>query len=680
MTRYIKYAVLLVAFVAGWGGRAAAQGARPPTAGSAVTAASPSDNASSSATVVIPECVRDLITPTTTAEELALLSQTECIPVYDQRPDKPFDRDTEVRLTGEQLAARGAVDLATALALLPDVTVRDGGRGGQIIDIRGARKGEVAITIDGVLVSDPYYGTFDLTSIPITDIVQIRVATTPQSPIDGPGGPGGVIEVSTRDAIGPQLVVARLEGDTLPSAGVTATARTMISGHTAMRLSLGDQFGGHEFTLLNGRESIGNDDHDANGSLRLEYRDGDARVAGDLFVDTRHYIAPPNDNQQFFLDVDKETTTRADIKADDKIDGFQIQGEAGIQYLHRISREFTDPTEKDESSLEDLTGWRQSAFALVTRPIDKEWRWAASTTVIHETCDVGTQFVSTTNCHQALIEPAADLQYEHRTIRVDGSVGEAIPVFIGAPPYAEGKLIARWRPMFGHLELIGTIGRKGRVPSLRERNEPGDGNPKLGPELADTFEFRAIEHINDRVHVEVAPYYRYASGIIVTAPVQDPTNPLFGKLINLGITQFWGVDVLGRVRILPIVEVGGGYSYIQVREYGDPNSNDDVVDTHPLNYLPTNKFDAWVQVTPLSRLSAIVRAIYVGSAYGSGNTSGEVLLPGYTTLEATVTWQINTKYLFVLRGEDLTDVRPQLMPHVYGYGTEVYAIFQGTWN
>src|SRR3954471_24240350 len=145
-----------------------------------------------------------------TDEDLAKLSQGEAIEIFDERPDKPFDRDTEVRLTGEQLAARGAVDLGTALALLPDVSVRDAGRGGVNIDIRGARKGAVSVLIDGVLVTDPYYGTFDVSTIPITDIVQIRVSTSPQSPIDGPGGPGGVIEVHTRDAIGSQLVIGRL--------------------------------------------------------------------------------------------------------------------------------------------------------------------------------------------------------------------------------------------------------------------------------------------------------------------------------------------------------------------------------------------------------------------------------------------------------------------------------------
>ena len=95
-------------------------------------------------------------------EDLVKLSQGEAIEIFDERPDKPFDRDTEVRLTGEQLAARGAVDLGTALALLPDVIVRDAGRGGFNVDIRGARKGAVACS--STVCSSPIRTTAHSTS------------------------------------------------------------------------------------------------------------------------------------------------------------------------------------------------------------------------------------------------------------------------------------------------------------------------------------------------------------------------------------------------------------------------------------------------------------------------------------------------------------------------------------
>ena len=85
-----------------------------------------------------------------TDAELEKLAGKEAIVIFDERPNKPFDRDTEVRLTGEQLAARGAVDLATALALLPEITVRDAGRGGQNIDIRGARLPDAVLAFSGV--------------------------------------------------------------------------------------------------------------------------------------------------------------------------------------------------------------------------------------------------------------------------------------------------------------------------------------------------------------------------------------------------------------------------------------------------------------------------------------------------------------------------------------------------
>jgi len=239
-------------------------------------------------------------------EDMAKLAEGEAIEIYDERPDKPFDRDTEVRLTGEELAARGAVDLATALALLPDVTVRDAGRGGFNIDIRGARKGAVSILIDGVLVSDPYYGTFDVSTIPITDIVQIRVATTPQSPIDGPGGPGGVIEVHTRDAIGRQVVIGRITADSLPSFGMTGTARVALIPHLALRLSASGLGGARDLDLP-GDDTIGEHRYATTGSGRLEYRKGDRRIAADGFIDNRHYISPPSDiNRSSILMIDRD--------------------------------------------------------------------------------------------------------------------------------------------------------------------------------------------------------------------------------------------------------------------------------------------------------------------------------------------------------------------------------------
>jgi outer membrane receptor protein involved in Fe transport len=630
-----NYAILFAATTAIWGRDAHAEGGNPePSAPPALSDA-----------------------------DVLKLSQTEQIEIYDERPDKPFDRDTEVRLSGDQLAARGATDLSSALALLPDVIVRDAGRGGTNIDVRGARKGEVTIFIDGVNVSDPYYGTFDLSSIPITDIVQIRLATAPQSPIDGPGGPGGVIEVHTRDAVGPQLVIARTAGDSLPSFGVTGSARVALAKQLALRLSASGQGGGRDLPLpaSAGGALLNEDRHSATGSARLEYREGKSRVVLDGFIDERHYIAPPSDVMtSAVLVVDREATKRASIKGDIEVDKLQLEGQVWVHHLYRRSRFFADPALQKPSSAEDLSALRTGAMALATRPIGKEWRWAASATVDHESAEVGGGMMPVTG-DVTLTELAGDLQYEHRTVRVDGAVGLAAPIGVSADPWPEGKLVGKWRPSFGALELTGTVARKGRVPSLRERFDPSfGGNPKLAPEKDDLVEARAIESVSDQLRIELAPFYRHTSGII-------RADPMTMKLSNLGIVNFYGVDVLARVRVHPMAEVGGAYDYIYAKsETTGPN---------PLDRLPEHRGETWVQVTPDPRLTVLARVRFFGETVDQGTK-----LPSYTLLEGTVTAPVSKQYLAVLRVDDALDARPLTRNGYHMLGRVVSLVLQGQWE
>jgi outer membrane cobalamin receptor len=598
---------------------------------------------------------------------LAKLAEGESIEIFDERPDKPFDRDTEVRLTGAQLAARGAVDLATALALLPDVTVRDAGRGGFNIDVRGARKGAVSILIDGVLVTDPYYGTFDVSTIPITDIVQIRVATTPQSPLDGPGGPGGVIEVHTRDAIGPQVVVARITADSLPSFGMTGTARAALAPHLALRLS-GSGLGGARDLDLDGGAAIGEQRHAATGAGRLEYRNGDRRISVDGFLDDRHYVSPPSDTipRAQILMIDRETTARASAKADDKIGSLQLQAQAWTHYLERRSRSYSNAALDSAVQVENLKALRSGAMALATRPFLRDFRWAVSTTVDFEKAVVSDIVNAVVRGKTTLVESAGDLQYERKRFRADLAVGVTVPFGVDAKPWPEAKAVAKYKPT-GDLELTATGAYKGRIPSLRERFAPVNGNPDLGPERIGHGELRAVEHINDRLHLELAPYYKRSTGTITAS--REMMN--LGKLVNLGTVTYWGVDSMARVTPHPMVELGGGYEYIKVHSIdADGMRRDD-----PLDRLPHHRWDGWVQARPDPRISALARVKYFGSAIDQTKQ-----VDGYTLVEANVTAQITKQYLAVLRIDDLLNVRPETRAGYHTAGRVISIVMQGTWE
>jgi hypothetical protein len=649
MVRPGKYLIPMVAIAEAWGNTAHADEASPPRA---PVAAAPAEDPAAGPATAAPANLRD---------GLEDVVPGEAIEIFDERPDKPFDRDTEVRLTGAELAARGAVDLATALALLPDVTVRDAGRGGFNIDIRGARKGAVSVLIDGVPVSDPYYGTFDVSTIPVTDIVQIRVATTPQSPIDGPGGPGGVIEVLTRDAIGPQVVIGRLTADSLPSIGMTGTARVALAPSLALRLSASG-LGGARDLELPGDASIGEGRRAATGAGRLEYRRGDRRIAVDGFLDTRSYVSPPSDTMRSaILLIDRETSARATIKVDDRIGALQLQAQAWTHYLGRRSRSYLDPELGSPQQLEDLEALRSGATALATRPFLRDFRWATSVTVDFERAVVSDIADQTVRGRTTVVAAAADLQYERGRFRGDVAVGGAAPFGVDARPWPEAKAVARYRPR-NDLELTATAAYKGRVPSLRERFDE-NGNRELGPERIAHAELRAIERIADRLHLELAPYTKRSTGTIRSS--LDPMD--MGKLINLCDVTFWGVDTQARVAPHRMVEVGGGYGYIRARS---SDGDDD-----PLDRLPRHRWDAWLRVRPDARFSALARARYIGSAIDQTRR-----VDGYMVLEGNLTAQLTPQYLAVLRVDDLANVRPETRAGYHTAGRVVSIVMQGTWD
>ena len=64
-------------------------------------------------------------------------------------------------LTGRELSERGANNLAEALDLLPELSLRPSGRGASRVDLRASRQASVLILVDGAPVNEPYFGDFD---------------------------------------------------------------------------------------------------------------------------------------------------------------------------------------------------------------------------------------------------------------------------------------------------------------------------------------------------------------------------------------------------------------------------------------------------------------------------------------------------------------------------------------
>lgn len=585
----------------------------------------------------------------------------EVIELWDERPEKPFDRDTEVRLTADDLARAGATDLASALALLPDVQVQDAGRGGAVIYIRGARKGAVRVLVDGVSVSDPYYGTFDVTTIPVTDLVQIRLSTAPASPIDGPGGPGGVIELHTRDAIGGRLLVGRVTGDSLPSFGAAATGRTALGRGLALRLSVTGQAGLRELPAARpGATSVDVDEgrRATTAAGRLEWRRGDARLAVDGFVDHRRYLQPPSEELVTNLTlIDGETSARGSLAADLRRGALQLAAQVWGHALTRTSRSFDSPTMERQVALEALRSARLGGRVLATRPLGKHLRWVTSATVDHERARVEDQGGSVNHGDVTLTELAAGLQAERGPWSADAAVGLAAPLGTAATPWPEAKLVARYAPS-ARVTVTAVGARKGRAPALRDRFRLDGGNPDLDPEQAWHGELRVVARAPGENTVELAPYLHRTSGTF-KQPMGSPI------LVNLGDLTVSGVDATVRARPDPRLEVGTSYQLTRA------TSTD--LGPHPLDRLPAHRVELFARGTPHPRVTAGLRWRYASRAWDRGQQT-----PAYTLVEATIAARVSRDWQVVVRGDDLGDTRPELRSGYRAAGRVLALTVQGT--
>ncbi|MFI5289887.1 MAG: TonB-dependent receptor, partial [Polyangia bacterium] len=210
------------------------------------------------------------------------------------------EKGTTLVITAKELTERGVDNLAEALDLMPEVIVRQGGNGQMRIDLRGAKQREMLILIDGVPVDEPWQGTFDLASIPVTDIVEIRVTLAPASPLEGPGGDGGIVEVMTLKASGGRRLDARVRASTAPDALASITGRTPLASGLALRGSAGGRWGEPSYAVIapGGAPAQFQDaDGQAHTSLRLEKEWKHTRVTGDAWYEHRSYFIPPTDTE-----------------------------------------------------------------------------------------------------------------------------------------------------------------------------------------------------------------------------------------------------------------------------------------------------------------------------------------------------------------------------------------------
>ena len=577
------------------------------------------------------------VDPTAADEAAPPMVGAETVELWGERPDKPFRRDTRLELTGAELGERGVTDLAEALALVPELEVVYKGRGGMQVNIRGARKGAIKIIVDGVPVAEPYYGTFDISTMPVTDIEQIRVSLSPSSPVDGVGGPGGVIEVHTRDAIGARLARLYLQGSDLPAANLSATVRHALSESLAARASVAALLSGEEYDLGD-QGGLDEDRRGLTGGLRLEYRRGGRRVLVDGLLQHHQFAVNPGDQESSLTRVvDGLLTARLGVVGDLPLGGYRLQGRAHWQRLDEDSTSYDGPLLDEVRREEQLSANRVGAGFLVNRPVSSQLWLVGSGTVDSDSGDLVYVDTGSRGGGRATISAlAAGLQYEAEPLRVDVAAGIAMPIGIGEGPWPEAKAALAYAPLAA-MTLTTTLAHKGRMPTLRELYSSDIGNEELDPEIASFAEVAVDLAPLPWLSMRVASYLRYSDGIIRFDGERR-------ALINIDDLTFRGVDAtveVGRGRSL-----GGGATWSFTDEFSAR------LGTDTLALVPMHRATLWFTGRLRQRGGATLRLTHVGDQTDNG-----VDLAAFTNVELGAHYRLRDDLMATLRIDNLADDR-----------------------
>ncbi len=187
-------------------------------------------------------------------------------------------------ITTSQLEARQTRDIADVLRDVPGVAVA-GVAGQTQIRLRGSEANHVLVLVDGIEVSDPFAGEFDIGTLAADIGARVEVLRGPQSALYGPDAIGGVIAYETASGSSLSGLAARLEGGTQGTVNGAARYGAYGNGWDASLSAVVVSTDGQP-NARNGVRDIGRDSYTLAGKASLDVAEGFALRAAARFIRT----------------------------------------------------------------------------------------------------------------------------------------------------------------------------------------------------------------------------------------------------------------------------------------------------------------------------------------------------------------------------------------------------------
>jgi catecholate siderophore receptor len=184
-----------------------------------------------------------------------------------------------------------------------------------------------------------------------------------------------------------------------------------------------------------------------------------------------------------------------------------------------------------------------------------------------------------------------------------------------------------------------------QITAVRSLNT---GNIGLAPEENETFEFGTKWNLlTNRLQLQAAIFRETKEN----ARVPDPADTQFNILA--GTQQVDGFELELAGQITPQWQVTGGYTYLDGKTIktvpGGPPLNS------PLFNAPDDSLALWTTYKLPYRVEVGAGVNYLSTRYASLTTKPFTSVPGYTTLDLMVKWQVTERVRFQVNLNNVTD-------------------------
>ena len=531
-------------------------------------------------------------------------------------------------------------DLGDLIRIMPAVIVTYGQKNEGILNLRGINATRIVLLLDGIPVYEPYFGTFDLKTLPASNISSLQVTKGPSSVLYGPNTLGGIVNViTTRPGDTPQLALDASYGLektwSIGADGSYRLGRFALSGTAMYQDSNG-------FSVP---DQVQDDVVIRAGGLRTNSDYWRLNLGAKLF----YY---PNDNSEILLDGDLYKSAyglppalftqkvrywrfpqwdRSSLSAG----GFLGLGEKSVLRFRAFTVHYDNALDQFKDAAMTLRQFRSTydnnssgLFGLGEFGLNPDLTLKASLSyqrdVARQQDDINLPWYE---FNQSAISAAAEGLYrfwDRWTLNAGVSLDSLVKF--------QGPTTTRLDPLLGirfepstDSDIHFSFAQKTRFPNMRSLYSPGTGNPDLLTEDGTVWELGG-SYTGAVVISGAAFAYRFHN-MIDSVTLMDGTRRFF----NVGRARINGFEVQVQ-KSLRRLTASLNYTYLDHR-----NTTND----RPLDIVPPHSLNAGLTVMPMEKLQVSLFGLYCSQASWFDSFSNNVLtIPAFFQLDATATYKL----------------------------------------